>query len=102
MSQKIFFKQQEIKNVLLESREVMDITAHFLCALLNSQFSHDQQNIIYSLALSYAQMEQQINDSLNASFSINVLEQKHQAVNTMVVVELKEKLKQLGVFIDEI
>ncbi|WP_444996379.1 hypothetical protein [Aliikangiella sp. IMCC44359] len=96
MSQKIFFKQQEIKNVLLESREVMDITAHFLCALLKCQFNHDQQNLIYSLSLSYNQMEQLINDSLKTNFDIDMFDKNHQTIYSNINKELKIKLEQLA------
>ncbi|WP_444996952.1 hypothetical protein [Aliikangiella sp. IMCC44359] len=92
-NKKIFFQQQEIENTLLCAREVMDITACFLCSLVKHQSNHDHQNIIYSLALSYAQMEQQINEILKINFSINLFEQPKQTTSEMIILELRKKLE---------
>ncbi|WP_444997164.1 hypothetical protein [Aliikangiella sp. IMCC44359] len=101
MSQKIFFKQQEVENTLLCAREVMDMTACFLCSLVKYPSNHDQQNLIYSLALSYAQMEQMINDNLKKNFGINESDLKQSTTQTIIAAELKEKLKLLTETIDE-
>ncbi|WP_444995858.1 hypothetical protein [Aliikangiella sp. IMCC44359] len=92
-NKKIFFQQQEVESTLLCAREVMDITACFLCSLVKHQSNHDQQNIIYSLALSYAQLEQQINKDLTTHFDINLFKQPEQTTHNLIVDELKIKLK---------
>ncbi|WP_444996085.1 hypothetical protein [Aliikangiella sp. IMCC44359] len=101
MSKKILFKQQSVENVLLEASQVMDITAQFLCSLLKHPTSHEQHNLVYSLSLSYNLMEQLINDSLKASFSVDVFQQKYPTSKDNIAAELKGKLKQFGQIINE-
>ncbi|WP_444997504.1 hypothetical protein [Aliikangiella sp. IMCC44359] len=95
-NKKILFKQKEIESILLESRQVMDITAHFLCSLLKCQFNHDQQNLLYSLSLSYNQMEQLINNTLKTNLGIDVFEQNHSTAYSSISKELTIKFEQLA------
>ncbi|WP_444995695.1 hypothetical protein [Aliikangiella sp. IMCC44359] len=95
-NKKIFFQQQEVESALLCAREVMDMTACFLCSLVKYQSNHDQQNLIYSLALSYAQMEQMINDRLKTNFGVNLFEPTERAKSNAVIDELKIKLEALN------
>ncbi|WP_444996739.1 hypothetical protein [Aliikangiella sp. IMCC44359] len=100
-NKKIFFQQQEVESTLLCAREVMDMTARFLCSLVKHSSSHDHQNIIYSLALSYAQMEQMINDRLKINFGVNLIEPTEQTINCEIVKELTIAFNQFKQMIDE-
>ena len=99
MRKKIFLQQQQVEKTLLEAREVNRMTGHFLCSLLSFQPGHDQQNVVYSLALSYFEMEKNISNSLEAHFSAKPFNKQHNQQPpkkySITVTELDLKLKQL-------